>query len=310
MTQPDNTVFISYRRQVTQYLALTIREKLRERGYTVFWDQASIGAGLWSETILRGIESHWHFIVLLTHGTLDRCNEPGDWLRREVEHAITTKRNIIPLMVDCFSFRDAEKHLTGELGKLPNYQAVNFYIDYVDAGLEKLCRDFLICPQPKVIIPPLAPAPAPMPATEVLAGLPQIATALEIPTAKTLETEYLESLRHAEPTIDLDESARETKEIPIVAPQFSIQGPPTSPRPAPPAAIAEDTRATGEMAAAEPEELPTERLLAAEQLLIHAVDRQQRGDLAGAIADYTEALRLNPRLADTHIGIQRPRPRT
>jgi hypothetical protein len=28
---------------------------------------------------------------------LDRLNEPGDWLRREIEIAIDEKRNIVPL---------------------------------------------------------------------------------------------------------------------------------------------------------------------------------------------------------------------
>ncbi len=50
-----------------------------------------------SSIILNQIEARAHFVVILTPGTVERCTEPGDWLRREIEYAMDKQRNIVPL---------------------------------------------------------------------------------------------------------------------------------------------------------------------------------------------------------------------
>ncbi len=105
------TVFISYRRIPSRYIALSIFRELRQRGYDVFWDVESIGAGQFEPIILSEIGCRAHFIVLLTHQTLERCLETGDWLKREIEYAMSLGRKIIPVMVDGFDFKDQEKYL-------------------------------------------------------------------------------------------------------------------------------------------------------------------------------------------------------
>ena len=47
------------------------------------------------------------FLVLLAPSTLDRCRDPEDLLRREVETALDTRRNIVPLMLESFDFTPA-----------------------------------------------------------------------------------------------------------------------------------------------------------------------------------------------------------
>ena len=36
--------------------------------------------------------------MLLEPGSLDRVGEPGDWLRREIVHALAHRRNVVPLL--------------------------------------------------------------------------------------------------------------------------------------------------------------------------------------------------------------------
>ena len=102
----QKTVFISYRRSVAPYIARAIFLSLRSSGYDVFMDIESIGPGEFESIILGQIEARAHFLSILTPGTLERCCEPGDWLRREIEHALKTGRNVIPMLVNNFRFED------------------------------------------------------------------------------------------------------------------------------------------------------------------------------------------------------------
>ena len=91
--------------------------------YDVFFDYLSINTGDFEQVILENINSRAHFIVILTPSALERCDRPDDWLRREIETAIDTKRNIIPLMLESFDFGTPSiaKHLTGKLSLLSQY---------------------------------------------------------------------------------------------------------------------------------------------------------------------------------------------
>ncbi len=88
MPDEHKTVFISYRRNVASFIARAIFLELRANGYDVFMDVESIDSGAFDTIILRQIEARAHFVLILTPGTLERCAEPGDWLRREIEHAM------------------------------------------------------------------------------------------------------------------------------------------------------------------------------------------------------------------------------
>jgi hypothetical protein len=99
----EKTVFISYRR-TNCWTALAVFQNLNSNGYDVFFDYKSIPSGDFAQVIDENIKSRAHFIVILSPSALERCNEPGDWLRREIETAIDNKRNIVPLMMEGFDF--------------------------------------------------------------------------------------------------------------------------------------------------------------------------------------------------------------
>ena len=103
MSRVEKTVFISYRR-TNQFVALAIFKDLTARGFDVFFDYNSIKAGDFEQIILGEIEARGHFLIVLTPSALERCQEPGDWVRREIEHALHHKRNIVPLTFEGFDF--------------------------------------------------------------------------------------------------------------------------------------------------------------------------------------------------------------
>lgn len=139
----DNSTFISYRRSVSEFVARAVFQDLRANGINVFMDVESIDAGQFDTIILNQIASRPYFLVILAPGTLDRCLEPGDWLRREIEHAIDTNRLIVPVMTSNFNFESAQKYLTGKLADLSRYQALSVPHDYFEAAMERLRVRFL-----------------------------------------------------------------------------------------------------------------------------------------------------------------------
>jgi tetratricopeptide (TPR) repeat protein len=146
MSDTDKTIFISYRRSVSKHLSLLLFKDLRTNGFDVFRDVDSIGAGEFEKIILNQIAARAHFLVLLAHGTLDRCSEPSDWMRREIEYALDLGRNVVPVLVDGFHFEDAEKHLTGKLIRLKDFQGQSLITDeedYYDVGVNKLVNQKL-----------------------------------------------------------------------------------------------------------------------------------------------------------------------
>jgi hypothetical protein len=162
MAAPPPTVFLSYRRHVSSFVARAVFMNLHQHGYDVFMDVESIDSGQFDTIILNEIAARTHFLVILTHGSLERCQEPDDWLRREIEHAIALGRNVVPILVNDFCFdASACAHLTGTLQELPRYNGVTLVHDYFDEAMERLRTRFLTLPA-QGIITPAPPQDAPV----------------------------------------------------------------------------------------------------------------------------------------------------
>lgn len=157
----QKTVFISYRR-TNIFAARAVYQNLTTHGYDVFLDYEGIDAGSFESIILNQIAARAHFIVILTPGALERCRQPGDWLRREIEQAIDLKRNIVPLLFEQFSFKQAEPHLTGKLTVLPGYNGLDVPQAYFDAAMERLRTRFLSKPLDVIAHPVSTPEITPM----------------------------------------------------------------------------------------------------------------------------------------------------
>jgi hypothetical protein len=154
MASIEKTVFISYRRK-DRYEALAVYQYLTSQGYDVFLDYTSIPSGDFEQIIVSNIKARAHFVLILTPTALDRCSEPGDWLRREIETAMDEKRNIIPLFFDEFSFGApgvAEK-LTGKLGAIKRYNGLHIPAGYFTEAMERLSERYLNVPLDAVLHP-------------------------------------------------------------------------------------------------------------------------------------------------------------
>jgi hypothetical protein len=149
MSNADKTVFISYRRSLSRHWARNIFDYLRGRDYNVFFDIKTIDSGEFDKIILNQIAARMHFILLLTKGSLERCQYEGDWVRREIEEALRLGRNIVPI-VDV----DERTDFLAEVGYLPKATADELakfnalqYLDYYgETVLETLCSRFLKMP--------------------------------------------------------------------------------------------------------------------------------------------------------------------
>ena len=130
-------MFISYRRDLSSDLARTIKEVLGQRKINAFLDVGSLDSGLFDESLLAMIERTPNFVVILCDGSLKRCRETGDWLRREVAHAIQSRRNVVPIIDPPFQMPHA-KDLPAEMSALPRYQGVKHTQEYFEAFMNKL----------------------------------------------------------------------------------------------------------------------------------------------------------------------------
>lgn len=121
MGRVEKAVFVSYRRTNVPW-ALAIFQNLTQYGYDVFFDFSGLASGDFESVILENIHARAHFVVLLTPSALERCGDPTDWLRREIEAAIDSERNIVPLMLEGFDFGTPTiaSQLTGKLAVLNN----------------------------------------------------------------------------------------------------------------------------------------------------------------------------------------------
>jgi hypothetical protein len=154
MERIDKTVFISYRRTNFPW-ALAVYLELSKSGFDVFFDYMGVASGAFEQIIVGNILSHAHFVVLLTPAALDRCNEPNDWLRREIETAFEKQRNIVPLMLEGFDFGKPEISglLTGKLAPLKEYQGLRIVPEYFFEGMQRLRDKYLSVPLEAVLHP-------------------------------------------------------------------------------------------------------------------------------------------------------------
>ena len=122
-------IFISYRRDAFESANL-FATRLKALGYRVFFDVETMNAGKFNEQLLDVISKCKDFILVLSPNALDRCNEEGDWVRRETMCAMEHKKNIIPIMLSGFVW---PAEMPKGMEELCNYQALapapNTYYD-------------------------------------------------------------------------------------------------------------------------------------------------------------------------------------
>lgn len=93
-------IFISYRRDGGAQYARILQLMLIQRGYKVFLDYDELTDGVFSEKIKVAIKEAPVFMLVLSKGALTRCANEGDWVRKEIELAISQQKHLIPINPD------------------------------------------------------------------------------------------------------------------------------------------------------------------------------------------------------------------
>jgi hypothetical protein len=161
MERIEKTVFISYRRATAQWTALAIFQDLTQHGYDVFIDYDGLASGNFETNILENIKARAHFLVLLTPTALERVGDPNDWMRREIEAALDSQRNIVPLMLEGFTFGAPAiaSQLSGRLVALKECNGLEIPKSrFFSSEMERLRNKFLNVPVDAVLHPPSDPA--------------------------------------------------------------------------------------------------------------------------------------------------------
>lgn len=282
MSRIEKTVFISYRRTNAPW-ALAIFQNLHNNGYDVFFDYEGIAGGDFESVIMGNIRARAHFLVLLTPSALERCGEPGDWLRREIEEALAIKRNIVPLMLEGFDFGTPAiaNQLTGKLAALKKYNALDVPASYFLAAMDRLRERFLSVPLEGVLHPA---SPVVRQATES-----QQAAADTAPPVSGEELTAQQWFERGFDTTDLDEQIRFNSQALHLKPDFD-------------AAFYNRglaRQAKGDLEGALRDYNEAIRLTSddADAFIARGNARKAKGELDGALQDYDEAIRLKPNSA-------------
>ena len=101
-------IFISYRRDNGEDKARILNQFLSTVGYRVFFDHESGMTGEFETEILAAVEIAPVFLMLLTPHCLDRCNDEGDWVRREILKAESLGKNFVGVMLPGFVMPEAQ----------------------------------------------------------------------------------------------------------------------------------------------------------------------------------------------------------
>jgi tetratricopeptide (TPR) repeat protein len=283
MERVEKTVFISYRRTNVPW-ALAIFQNLTSNGYDVFFDYNGIASGDFESVILGNITARAHFLVLLTPSALERCNQPGDWLRREIETALDTHRNIVPLMLEGFDFGTPaiSNQLTGKLADLKRYNALGVPADYFLEAMGRL-RDRYLSVSLDAVLHPTSPSIQ-------QATTQQKAAAETAPEVKQEELTAQQWFERGFEAKDPDEQVRfYTQAIrlnPTDALAFYNRG------------LARDAKGDVEGAVADYNEAIRLNPTYVNAFIARGIARYDKKDMEGALADYSEGIRLDPTNAD------------
>lgn len=116
-------------------MAGRISDRLSALGYCVFYDVESMRSGAFNTQLFEAIDKCRDVLLILPPNGLDRCVNPEDWVRQELNYAISHGKNIIPVMMRNFTFPDT---LPPELEAIRYMEGVAASSEYFDATIQKI----------------------------------------------------------------------------------------------------------------------------------------------------------------------------
>ena len=147
-------IFISYRHDGGQYLALLLFEHLREKGLKVFLDVESLKVGHFDKQIYNEIESCKYLLFVVSPGCVKKLVEVNDWVAKELVGAVKAGCKILPVYMEGVSITDSEyidsilnpeeekpevsEELKTVLKALPIFQSFEAKVGSFDSSVEKI----------------------------------------------------------------------------------------------------------------------------------------------------------------------------
>lgn len=133
-------IFISYRRS-SYDTANLVATRLKNAGYSVFFDMETLRSGKFNEQLFEVIDNCKDFVVVLPPNALDRCVNEDDWVRIEVCRAMAAGKNIVPVMLNGFVWPSP---MPQGMEDLCEYQAlIASSVEYFDLAMERLQQRYL-----------------------------------------------------------------------------------------------------------------------------------------------------------------------
>lgn len=134
-------LFFSYRRPswpFTQHLAFELERRLE---VTVFVDFQNTDSTDFEYGTLRSLRESDAMLVIVSEHTFapERIHQEDDWVRREIREAL---RLDIPILMACIDGVLPPPGLPEDIGRIYTKQAIRFYPEFFEAGLERLA-DFI-----------------------------------------------------------------------------------------------------------------------------------------------------------------------
>jgi CHASE2 domain-containing sensor protein len=123
--KPRFDAFISYRRETGPEIADILHDKLADRGLNAFVDVKDSPRNF-EDGSRQIIESARGFILIISKDTFERCGEEHDWVRKEVRHALKSRRKIIPFLVEGCEMPKREE-LPDDMADLVEYNALRYH---------------------------------------------------------------------------------------------------------------------------------------------------------------------------------------
>ncbi|MCB9171778.1 MAG: SUMF1/EgtB/PvdO family nonheme iron enzyme [Ardenticatenales bacterium] len=131
-------LFISYRRKSWPFTQSLARDLAQAINADIFVDIDSIDEANFEQSILRHLRAADALLLVISEDTFsDRIHNKDDWVRRELEIALSLDKPIILVALDG-RLPPATDKLPASLHELPKMQAIFFYPDYWQPAIDKL----------------------------------------------------------------------------------------------------------------------------------------------------------------------------
>ena len=147
-------IFISYKKVYCLTEAQLLYEKLKNRGYSVFFDTEEMRRSDFDTQISSHIENAKDVIVLIKAGSFASCKKEDysledDWFCKEIRMALEKKKNIIPLRWDN-SPMPRKEDLPEELNGLCKKHSPDFLPSFLNHYLDDLAKNGFLDSRPRV----------------------------------------------------------------------------------------------------------------------------------------------------------------